>query len=165
MRKPMTLEEFVLALERWGAALDRWPPSMRESAATLLAASPKAADALQRAQALEDHLRSNDPAARITSARCAAVNRRIIAAIVPTAATSHRAQEPWWRLFLPSAPVRLPVMRFAATALTVAVLGVLAGRGITQANNAAVTAFSSVDAEAGPAAMFSRAPMLTAAAL
>jgi hypothetical protein len=56
-------------------------------------------------------------------------------------------------------------MRFAATALTVAALGILAGHGLTRFGDTAVAAPSPVEAQTGLAAMFGPAPMLTAATL
>lgn len=52
----MTLEELDQCLLRFGACLDRWPPTHAEAAHRLQATSPRAAERMARAAAFEDRL-------------------------------------------------------------------------------------------------------------
>lgn len=163
MNDDLTLEAFVLALEQYGGDPDRWPPSLRAATTTLLATSPAAAEALDRARALDRLLHDNDPAADIDPASYRAVRQRVLVAIAERAAHARAARGAWWRVFLPSAPVRLPAVRFAATALTAAVLGILAGQGISQFGSVSTESVSSYETQSGLAAMFRQPLAITVA--
>lgn len=154
MNHHLTLEAFVLALERYGGDPDRWPSSLREAATELIATSPEAANALGRARALERILRAHDPAADIKPLRSAVVRERVLAATWTTALEPRSVRGGWWRVFLPSEPVRLPALRFAATALTAAVLGILAGQGLSQFGTLTPEVVAPSDTQTGLAAMF-----------
>ncbi|QNT69954.1 hypothetical protein [Defluviicoccus vanus] len=128
----MTSEDFVLALERYGGNLSRWPRELGEAARALLVQSPASGAALDHARAFDAYLRANDPAAAIEPERCVKIIRRVMAQTHTV--SDDRGSSVWrWRsLACVAAPVRVSALRFAATALTAATLGVLAGRGLTQ---------------------------------
>lgn len=167
MNRSMTLEEFDLALQRYGGDLERWPPGARDHAVRLLAASSEAAAALREARAFEQYLRSNDPGADIDVERCAEISRRVLASTRVAVDGQARGRASRWRILPRLTPVRLPAVRFAASALTAAVLGLLAGQGLTQFGSDSrvdglVVDAGSTGTDSGLAGLFRQPHLMTA---
>lgn len=81
--KSMNLADFDTLLDRYGAAMDRWPTDMAAQANQLLATSSDARRLLAHASALDELLDDTLPAATLTTA---AVRARILAEITGDAA-------------------------------------------------------------------------------
>ncbi len=141
MNHGMTSEDFVLALERYGGDLSQWPRELAEAARDLLAQSPASATALDQARAFDAYLRANDPVAAIEPERCAKIIRRVMAQTHAVSADRGSSVWRWRSLARVTAPVRVSALRFAATALTAATLGVLTGHGLTQFTGGALGTF------------------------
>jgi len=81
--KSMTLKDFETLLDRYGAAIDRWPTDSAAQANQLLATSRDAHRLLARSSALDKLLDESLPDATLTTA---AVRTRILANITRDAA-------------------------------------------------------------------------------
>lgn len=124
----MTLEQFADMLDRLGAKPSGWPMPERDAAQALLAASPEAAALLAEAQAIEDFVRANDPAAGISDADVTRLSNAVLSRI-PAQPPS---RQPGWRAALEALGQALGAgrewgPRFAYSTAAAAVLGLLAG--------------------------------------
>jgi hypothetical protein len=84
--KSMTLDEFELQLDRYGANLDRWPVESASRAKRLVADSSGARSLFAESRALEMLLDDALPAATLSTG---AVRNRILAAVTEQTAKPH----------------------------------------------------------------------------
>lgn len=130
----MNLSQFITALDRYGSALDRWPPAEGEAAHRLLASSPEAAAELAEAARVEHFIRSNDPAAAIGPDAVVRLTNMVLARLP---AQPNRTVPRWESLLrrLGLHGARLVwAPRFAMSMALAALLGLAAGDRLTSVN-------------------------------
>lgn len=127
----MTLSQFIDALDRYGSALDRWPPAERDAARRLLEQSAEATVEWTEAVQLEQFIRGNDPATAIGTDAVIRLSNAVMARLP---AQPRRRQGLWKRLLLDfglhgSNLVWVP--RFAMSMAVAALLGFAASNHLT----------------------------------